>query len=130
MVQMDDQVGKVMAALEASGFKDNTVVSFWGDQCAAIIHSLGHSAVVTHGLTVASCAAAAGNSASECMQHQRRARSLPLLAPAEPSPRLLSTGTASGASTQTSQVLPLSLSPLAVRPDGCGSYRSLRRTPR
>jgi len=39
MVQMDDQVGKVMAALEASGFKDNTVVSFWGDQCAAI-HSL------------------------------------------------------------------------------------------
>ena len=43
MVQMDDQVGKVMAALEASGFKDNTVVSFWGDQCAAI-HSLGHFA--------------------------------------------------------------------------------------
>ena len=37
MVQMDDQVGKVMAALEASGFKDNTVVSFWGDQCAATL---------------------------------------------------------------------------------------------
>ena len=28
---MDDQLGKVMAALEASGFKDETVVSFWGD---------------------------------------------------------------------------------------------------
>ena len=112
MVQMDDQVGKVMAALEASGFKDNTVVSFWGDQCAAIL-SLGHSAVVTHGLTVASRAAAAGNSASECIQHQR-ARSLPLLAPAEPSPRLLSTGTASGASTQTSQV-PAALVSLASR---------------
>ena len=113
MVQMDDQVGKVMAALEASGFKDNTVVSFWGDQCAAIL-SLGHSAVVTHGLTVASRSAAAGNSASECIQHRQRARSLPLLAPAEPSPRLLSTGTASGASTQTSQV-PAALVSLASR---------------
>jgi hypothetical protein len=31
---MDDQLGRVMAALESSGFKDETVVSFWGDQCA------------------------------------------------------------------------------------------------
>jgi arylsulfatase A-like enzyme len=32
---MDDQVGRVMAALEASGFKDRTIIAFWGDQCVA-----------------------------------------------------------------------------------------------
>ena len=31
---MDDQLGRVMAALSSSGFKDDTVVSFWGDQYA------------------------------------------------------------------------------------------------
>ena len=31
---MDDQLGKVMAALSSSGFKHDTVVSFWGDQYA------------------------------------------------------------------------------------------------
>ena len=31
---MDDQLGRVMAALSSSGFKDDTVVSFWGVQYA------------------------------------------------------------------------------------------------
>ena len=29
---MDDQIGAVMHALKQSGYADNTIISFWGDQ--------------------------------------------------------------------------------------------------